>query len=191
MKIKLFIALVALSFTSVLPSFGQTSIKIGYTNIDYILTNLPDAAEIQTKLQTEKGQYDKVIQEKVAELQKVYEDYQKNAGSMSPLIRADKEKFMTNKQGEIQEFQQNAEVAIQRKQQGLLSPVLVKVQKAVDDVAKENGYTYVFNSDAGPQTAPIVLVAPDSDNITDLVFKKLGVTPPSAAAATPAAPVKK
>ncbi|MFN4084899.1 MAG: OmpH family outer membrane protein [Spirosomataceae bacterium] len=188
MKIKFVLALFALALFSGVATSAQTAVKIGYTNIDYILSNLPQAAEIQTKLQTEKAQYDKLVQEKVAELQKVYEDYQKNAASMSPVIRADKEKFMQNKQGEIQEFQQNSEVALQRKQQELLSPLLDKIQEAVDAVAKENGYTYVFNSDAGPTTSPIVLVAPDSDNITDLVFKKMGVKTPAEKAAETAKP---
>lgn len=198
MKIKFVFALLALALFTGVAASAQTAVKIGYTNIDYILSNLPQAAEVQTKLQTEKAQYDKLVQEKIAELQKVYEDYQKNATSMSPVIRADKEKFMQNKQGEIQEFQQNSEGALQRKQQELLAPLLDKIQEAVDAVAKENGYTYVFNSDAGPTTSPIVLVAPDSDNITDLVFKKLGAkTPaeraaeaPKPAATTPPAPKK-
>jgi outer membrane protein len=68
----------------------------------------------------------------------------------------------------------------------LLAPVLEKIDKTVKDVAKEAGYTYVFNTDAGPGTTPILLVAPDADNISDLVFKKLGVTPPAKTAATTA-----
>lgn len=176
MKIKLTAVLFALFLMAGLGANAQ--MKIGYTNIDYILTNLPDAKTIQEKLSTEKAQYDKLLQDKSAEFQKVYEDYQKNAATMSPVIRADKEKFLQNKQGEIQEFQQNSEYALQRKQQELLAPVLDKIQTAINDVAKENGYTYVFNSDAGPSTTPIVLVAPDQDNISNLVFKKLGVEPP-------------
>jgi outer membrane protein len=37
-------------------------------------------------------------------------------------------------------------------------------------VAKENGYTYVFNSAEG-----LILVAPPSDDILPLVKKKLGI----------------
>jgi outer membrane protein len=55
-------------------------------------------------------------------------------------------------------------------------------------VAKENAYTYVFNYDAGQGTTPIVLHAPDDANISDLVLKKMGVTPkPVTAAPAPAA----
>ena len=176
MKIKLMTSLFAVLLFAGISVNAQT--KVGYTNIDYILTNLPDAKTIQSALTTEKAQYDKLYQDKVADFQKNLEEYQKNAATMSAVIRADKEKYLQNKQGEIQEFQQNSEVALQQKQQELLAPVLDKIQKAIDDVAKENGYTYVFNSDAGPGTTPIVLVAPEQDNISTLVFKKLGVEPP-------------
>lgn len=191
MKIKFFATVFALVCFLGMNVNAQT-IKIGYTNIDFILQNIPDSKDIQTKLATEKAQYDKLLNEKIAEFQKNYEDFQKNGAAMSAVIRADKEKSLTNKQTEIQEFQQNSEAALTRKQQDLLAPVMDKIQKAIDDVAKETGYTYVFNSDAGYGTTPVVLVAPESDNITNLVFKKLGVPiPAEGAAAAPAATAPK
>lgn len=127
MKIKLMTTLLALLMLAGIGADAQT--KVGYTNIDYILTNLPDAKKIQETLTTEKGQYDKLYNDKVADFQKNLEDYQKNAATMSPVIKADKEKYLQNKQGEIQEFQQNSETALQRKQQELLAPVLDKSRK--------------------------------------------------------------
>lgn len=184
MKTKFFASLIAaIMFVGITANAQQ---KIGYTNVDFILNNLPDAKDIETKLKTEKAQYDKLLQDKVADFQKKYEDYQKNQATMSPVIKADREKELTNQNNAIQEFQQNSEGALQQKQQQLLAPVLDKIDKTIKDVAKENGYVYVFNTDAGPGTTPILLVAPDADNISDLVFKKLGVTPPAKAAATTA-----
>ena len=180
MRIKLVVT--ALVLLASLTTNAQTSVKIGWTNIDYILQNLPDFKDIQTKLTTERAQYEKLFNEKLAEGQKLMEDYQKNAATMSEVIRKDKEKVLQNKQQELNELQQNAETAIQTKQQELLAPVMDKIQTAIDAVAKENGYTYILNSDAGYGTTPVLLVAPDSDNISELVFKKLGVTPPAAAA---------
>ena len=177
MKIKLFVTVLAL-FAS-LSINAQTSVKIGWTNIDHILQSLPDSKEIQTKLTTERSQYEKLYQEKVQEYQKLFEDYQKNVANMSAVIKADKEKVLTNKQQEIQEVEQNSQQALQAKQQELVSPVMDKIQTAIEAVAKENGYTYVLNSDAGYGTTPVLLVAPDADNITNLVLKKLGVTPPA------------
>ncbi len=178
MKIKLLVA--AFAFIMSTGAFAQT-LKIGYTNIDYILQVIPDSKEIQTKLATEKQQYDKLLNEKVTEFQKNLEDYQKNSAAMTAVIRQDKEKSLTNKQTEIQEFQQNSEAALSKKYQELMAPVMDKIQAAIDVVAKESGYTYVFNSDAGAGTTPVVLVAPEQENITVAVLKKLGVEEPAEA----------
>lgn len=184
MKTKFFASLIAaIMFVGITANAQQ---KIGYTNVDFILNNLPDAKDIETKLKTEKAQYDKLLQDKVSDFQKKYEDYQKNQATMAAVIKADREKELTNQNNAIQEFQQSSEGALQQKQQQLLAPVLDKIDKTIKEVAKENGYVYVFNTDAGPGTTPILLVAPDADNISDLVFKKLGVTPPAKAAATTA-----
>ncbi len=185
MKIKLFITAVAL-----MVSLGASAqnFKLGYTNIEYILQGLPDSKDIQTKLAVDKGQYEKLIQEKTAEAQKLYEIYVKEGPSMSAVIKADKEKTLQNKQNELQELQQNSEQALQKKQQELIEPVMAKIQTAIEAVAKENGYTFVLNSDAGYGTTPVILVAPESDNITNLVFKKMGVTPPTDKKAEPAKP---
>ena len=47
-------------------------------------------------------------------------------------------------------------------------------------------YTYVFNSDAGAGTAAILLHAPEDGNISDLVLKQMGITPPAKGAPAPA-----
>jgi outer membrane protein len=183
MKIKLFITALAL-FLGL--GVNAQNFKLGYTNIEFILQNLPDSKDIQAKLSVEKGQYEKLYQEKLADAQKLLEDYQKNGASMSAVIKADKEKTLQNKQNELQELQQNSEAALQKKQQDLIEPVMTKIQTAIDAVAKENGYTFVLNSDAGYGTTPVILVAPESDNITNLVFKKMGVAIPSDKKAEPA-----
>ena len=137
MKTKIFASLfIALMFVGMA---NAQSGKIGYTNVDYILNNLPDAKDIENKLKTEKAQYDKLLQDKITAFQTKYEDYQKNGATMSAVIRADREKELQSSQTAIQEFQQNSETALQQKQQQLLAPVLDKIDKTIKDVAKENG----------------------------------------------------
>ena len=98
MKTKFFAAFItALMFVGMTNVNAQTT-KIGYTNVDYILNNLPDAKDIENKLKTEKAQYDKLLQDKIAAFQTKYEDYQKNGATMSPVIKADREKELQSGQ---------------------------------------------------------------------------------------------
>lgn len=190
MKIKFFVTAAFVLMTGLFANAQTPAMKIGYTSVDYVLVNLPESKEIDSKLKAEEAQYSKMLQDKIATFQKEYEDFNKNAGTWSEIIRNDKMKKLENDQTSINEFQQQIQQQIQKKQQTLISPVIEKIQKAIDDVAKENGYTWVFNVDAGNGIVSI-LVAPKEDDLSNLVFKKMGVTPPAPAAAAPAATAPK
>jgi outer membrane protein len=169
-------------------SYAQnTTQKIGYTNIDYIVANHPKSKQIETQLGTTRTQYQNALQEKYKTYQDKVTAYQKGASQMSEVIRTDREKELQTMQTSIQEFQQNADAELQKKQQELLDPVLQEIDKAVKDVAKENGYTYVVNTDVSPQLTPVLLYVTEDFNITDLVFKKMGITPPKPGDTKPAA----
>ncbi|KAA9331543.1 OmpH family outer membrane protein [Hymenobacter busanensis] len=208
-KFRLALAVAALTLAAAPATLAQTTapatasagpLKIGYTNVDYVLSQMPESKQIESQLKDYSTQLKNQLDTKVAEYRTKGEAYQKGAATMTDVIRADKEKELTNLQQSIQEFQQNAEQSVQQKQQQLLKPVLDKVQKTIDAVSEKNGYTYVFNSDAGYGTTPILLHGPKDGDISDLVLKEMGVTPgqnnapaatakpASTPAATPAAP---
>ncbi|MCY7352151.1 MAG: OmpH family outer membrane protein [Cytophagaceae bacterium] len=164
--------------------------KIGYTNVDYILSQMPETKVIETEIKTKEAQYQTLIGQKQKDLQDKYANYQKNSATMSEVIRADMEKQMQGLQTNLQEFQQNAVQELQGKQQQLLAPVLEKIDKAIKEVAKENGYTFVLSTDISRELSPVLLYTTEEYNLTDLVFKKMGVTP-KPVATTPAAPANK
>lgn len=170
----------------------QASQKIGFTNVDYLLSQMPELKTIETEIKTKETQYQNLLQQRQKELQDKFAAYQKNAATMSEVIRTDTEKQLQNLQASMQELQQNASTELQQKQQQLLAPVLEKIDKAIKEVAKENGYTFVISSDISNQLSPVLLYSTEEFDITSLVFKKLGVTPKPAdakpAASTGTAP---
>jgi outer membrane protein len=196
MKSKLFLAAL---LSVVFAGFqANAQVKIGYTNVDVVLGQLPETKTVEAELKTKKDQYDALYKQKVADFQTKLAAYEKSAATLSEVIKADKEKELQTAEASIQEFQKNAQDDLQKKQNQLLAPILQKIQTGIDAVAKENAYTHIFNIDAGQGTTPILLYATEESNITDLVLKKLGVTPaPKAAlpaatvpATTPATPKK-
>lgn len=158
-------------------------LKLGYTNIDYVLAQTPEAKDIQNQLTIQRTQSENEIKRMQKEFQDKLEAYEKGAAQMSEVIRKDRETELQSLQNRVQEFGRTAEQSLQTKYQQLVNPVVQKIQKAIDAVAKDNGYTYVFNLDAGANTIPILLVAPEENNITELVLRKMGIDPAKAAAA--------
>ncbi|QJW88026.1 OmpH family outer membrane protein [Spirosoma taeanense] len=162
-------------------------VKLGYTNIDYILAQTPEAKDIQNQLTIQRTQSENELKRMQKELEDKYAAYEKGAAQMSDVIRKDRETELQGLQGRIQEFGRTAEQSLQTKYQQLVNPVVQKIQKNIDAVAKENAYTYIFNLDAGANTIPILLYAPEENNITELVLKKLGIDPAKSATNAPAA----
>lgn len=190
-----FVAVMAMMIST--PIFAQSTAgtgKIAYTSVNYILMNLPEGKVIQNQLEVTKAQLDKALQETVKEFQDKYEAYQKNGPSMTEVIRADKEKELTNLQNRLQEMQTNAQQSLGVKQQQLMEPLLNKVNEAIQAVGKENGFLYIINMDGGEGNPTILYTSSEENNASDLILKKLGVDPAKIAeqakAATIKAPVK-
>jgi outer membrane protein len=172
---KLFIAASLIGFTTFAIA-QEKPLKIGYTNVDYLIASMPESKQIEGDLKVYKDQLDKQLEIKVKEFREKYDSYEKGASMMTDVIRADKEKELQDLNGQIEAFQKNAEKSLQEKQQKLMKPVLEKIQKAIDEVAVENGFTYILSSDGAMGQVPIILYGQDSLNVSDTVLKKMGIT---------------
>ena len=189
MKNKLFLAMSLVFGMAILPAKAQ--VKIGFINADYILSQMPEAKQVEEDLKNTQKQYETLYQGKVKDFQDKLAAYEKLSADpkTADIIKQDKEKELQNLQTSIQEFQQNSQSSLQKKQAQLLQPLLKKVEENMHAVAAENAYTYVFNYDAGMGTAPILLHYPADANMSELVLKKMGITPkPVTAAPATAAP---
>ena len=172
------IFVLAFLVASIAADAQDSGIKIGYTNAEFILSNMPERKEIESELQVHQQQLSAQLDAKTKDFQTKYQAYQQNMQNMIPEVRADKEQELQTLDQAIRKFQQEAEQSLARKQAELLQPVYDKIQAAIDKVAKANGYTHVFNSGQPEVGLNIILFARDEDNISDLVFKELGVEPP-------------
>ncbi|NKI87558.1 outer membrane protein [Hymenobacter sp. 1B] len=168
---------------------AQAPLKIGYTDVQYVLSQMTESKQIESELKTYNDQLGAQLKSKSTEFETKVKDYQQKSGTMTDVVKADTEKELQRLQQSIQEFQRTAEQSLQQKQQTLLKPALDKLQKNIDLVADENGFTYVFNSDGGG--SPLLLHAPKDGDISDLVLKKMGITPGAGAPikSGPASPV--
>ncbi|WP_258102720.1 OmpH family outer membrane protein [Marinoscillum sp. MHG1-6] len=156
---------------------AQQALKIGYTNADYVLSLLPEAKQIDAELKAYEKQLQNQIQAKYGSYEKLVTEYQQNVATYDELIRADKEQEIQQLQQSIQKFSQDAETSLMNKRNTLLKPVYEKIGNAIEQVAKENSYTHIFS--AGTPGFDVLLYAREDDDVSDLILKKLGVTPPA------------
>jgi len=160
-------------FTSV--AHAQSATKVGYADVDYIFSQMPEAKQIDTDLQSLQNQLKKNLETKAQEFQTKLTQYQQNATTMLDAVRQNTERELKQLQENLERLQQDAQSEIQKKQTTLMEPVYSKVGKSIEAVAKENGFTFVLNQQIGG--LDVILYGDPTMDISDLVLKKMGVTP--------------
>jgi outer membrane protein len=153
--------------------------KIGYVNLDAIVFNMPEMEGIRSELDT----YEKQLQNQVASkrntLQQKVQEYEllaQNPGADQTALK-ERENELNKLNQELQVFAQQADQAFQGKQGSLMNPVYAKVQAAIEEVRKENGYSMVLNSQI-IGAGSIVIAAEESDNLVEKIYAKLGLPMP-------------
>ena len=160
---------------STLTSFSQ-NIKIGYTNVEYILSFLPETKQVQAEVQAYGTQLQNQLQSKITDFQSKAEVFQREAASMTEIIRADKQEELQNLQNSIEKFQREAQTAITTKETELFKPLFEKISNAINKVAEKESFSHVFS--AGVPGVDVLLYAKPSDDISNLVLIELGIDPP-------------
>ena len=150
---------------------GTTSVKAqkyGHLNGQEIMMQIPGIDSLQIKLDAFQKELQATGEAMLQEFQAKKDLFDKQAGTMSASVRKVKENELLSLQNNILEFQESAQQDLENKQLELQQPCLDKLTKAIADVAKENGYTYIFDE-------RMLLYSEGGDNVSVLVKKKLGI----------------
>jgi outer membrane protein len=169
----------------VVVAYGQTqqpvAQKIGFADWGYIMENMPETKAMQAELQTHGAQLENSMKAKQQDLQAKYDAFTKMPATTPDAIKLDKQRELQTLDENLQKFQTEAQTSMQKKQSDLMTPILAKIQKNIEIVAKENAYTFIINPDLGGEMTSILLYADEKFDISDMVLKKMGITPPPAA----------
>lgn len=175
-KLKYFVVMVAIFASSV--AMAQTNQKIGHMDMQYVLSAMPEMKRVQSELQTLQSQLEKQAAAKQKEFEEKYNRYVNEGSTMAEAIRMDLEKELTQMQQSAQEFAANAQKTLQQKETQLMQPIYEKIGNAINDVAKEGGYSYIIN--AGVPGLDVLYYADSTMDVSNAVLKKMGVEPPAA-----------
>lgn len=151
-------------------AMAQKTIKLGHINSNDLMQIMPGRDSAQTVLQAEVQELETTLKTMQSEMEKRYNEYMENQSGWTELIRNTKQREIQDMGARIQEFQENAQKQLQQREQELLKPIIDRAKKAIEDVAAEGGYSYVFDSGVSA-----LLYSPESDDIMPLVKKKLGL----------------
>lgn len=182
---KHFLTIVLVSVGLLIAGSPVTAQKFGYINADDIFLLMPEIPEIQKQLEDFQQSLIKNSQDKQNAFQTAVDKFTADSATMSESLKEIKRNELVQQSQELSNQQQINQQRFQGKQQELIAPVQKKLQDAIEEVAKENGYAFIFRRED-------LLVVPEAGDIGPLVMKKLNLKAPAPAAnpATPAAPGK-
>jgi len=144
--------------------------KFGYVNSQAILAEMPEVKQAEANLEALQKQLQKKGQSEIEKFQQDYMAVQQKAerGELSPKQQEEEAERLKKKEMELGQLEQDMVQQMQEKRAELLEPIYEKVNDAIETVAKENGYTMIF--DQG-----VLLYKEDSQDVSSMVKAKLGI----------------
>ncbi|MBK8684740.1 MAG: OmpH family outer membrane protein [Chitinophagaceae bacterium] len=143
----------------------------------YILENLPEYKQAQTKLDEVSANWQKEIDAKLQEVDRMYKAYQAEQVMLSDEMKKRREDEIIKKEKEAKELQKKRfgfEGDLFKKRQELVKPVQDKVYNAVQKMAASKGYEIIFDKSAD---LSVFYNDPKLDKSDD-ILRELGVTSP-------------
>ena len=183
MKKFLTVALIAMSFLMAANEAGA-QMKIGYISSQDLLGVMPETRKADSSLQQLRAALYQNAQEKEAQLNADIEKFNRDTANMTEAKKTVKRQELQKVYQELAGEEERIQQQLQQRQQELLQPIQRKANEAVQAIAKENGYTHVFEKD-------VLIVAPSGEDILPLVAKKLNIKLPTAPGTAPAPAVPK
>ncbi|MCZ2223809.1 MAG: OmpH family outer membrane protein [Chitinophagales bacterium] len=147
-----------------------------YAVIDtkYILDKIPEYKTADQKLQTIAEQWQKEIDNKQAQLDKMYKDYEAEQYMLSDELKKKREDELFNKEKELRELQKKRfgyEGDLFKERQKLVKPIQDRVYSAVQKMAVNRGYDFILDKSEG---ITVIFADPKIDKSDD-ILRDLGI----------------
>lgn len=154
-------------------SFCMSAQKFGTINRGEIMQQMTEFAEAQSQLKTISEKYEnevKKLQEEFTKKQQEYEATDKDAATPQAVKERHAQELQDQYQ-KIQQFLQTADNDLQTQQQRLISPVVDKLNQAIQTVGQEGEFTFIY--DLSVQS--VIYSGAGTQDIAPLVKAKLGI----------------
>lgn len=167
-KIKILLIAAAISIST-----AALAQKTGYISVDQVIGIMPEVVKIDSLVQ--RYQADTINTEFASLIEQYnYKDSLLTKTDTTKMPASLRKQYRSDLEGiayQVQNWQAISQQAVQQKQNQLLAPVYRKVMQAIQAVAKEKGYTYVYDKQ-------VLILGPNGDDLLPAVAAKLKITVP-------------
>ena len=150
-----------------LVAISTSAQKLGHINSQEMMVQMKEYKAAETELERYQGELMRELEMFATLIKQDEAKYIEDEPNLTEEIKASRYQELMQKSQNFQTKQGEAEKKLQDKEAMLMQTVLKKIQEAVQKVAKENSYTYVFDTSS--------LYFAGGEDITPLLKKELGI----------------
>ncbi|MCS6991953.1 MAG: OmpH family outer membrane protein [Chitinophagales bacterium] len=150
--------------------------KLAYVDLEYILKNIPEYQDAQKRIDDLTAQWQKEIDQKYAEIDRLYKQFQAEQVLLTEEMKAKRRQEIEEKEKAARELQKKRfgyQGDLFQKRQELVQPIQDRVYDAIQKTASARQYDFVLDKSAGT----MLLYANTKLNISDQVLQTMGITP--------------
>ena len=125
-------------------SASAQNLKFAHVNFNELVMLMPEADAARAQMEASQKEAQETYQTMVEEYQAKAQKFQQNQATWTAAIKESKQKELADISNRIQEFDQSIQQELQQQQSQLMAPIQQKAIEAVNTLAKEGGYIYVF-----------------------------------------------
>ena len=143
---KKILLIIVASFLTILTTQAQ---KFAYVDTDYILNKIPEFKQAQDKLDDFSADWQKEIEGKYEDVEKMYRAYQQEEVLLTDEMKTKREEAIIKKETDAKNLQQKyfgPTGSLYVKRQELIRPIQDKIRDAIQQLAANNKYQVVFDS---------------------------------------------
>lgn len=158
-----------------IPFLVSAQLKVGVMNPERVMDALPEVEQVQQELQRFVEQRQQAFTDEYSVWIESVTEYEEQveAGTLTGQQRQQREQELAEKEQELEALEQRIQRQIQNRQNELLSPVMQRVENAMQDVAQELELEYVINRQTSMGDPVVYYASERGVDITDRVIQKL------------------
>jgi outer membrane protein len=158
-------------------SFGVEAQTLAYIDSEYVMQHIPEYSSAQKQLNATAELWQKQINDKFAEVEKMRLDYKADQVLLTDDMRKKREIEIVQKETEVNELQQSKfgfEGLLYREKLRLIKPIQDRVAKAIEEYANKENIDLVLDK----STVTLLFARPNFNGTNDVIIK-LGYKPGS------------
>jgi len=170
---KKIILILGFTLITITTAFAQ---RFAYVDSDYILKHMPEYASAQRQLETLSAQWQKDVDQRYQEIDRLYKAYQADEVLMTPDMKKRRQAEIDDKEKSAKEFQRQKfgpDGELTQKSNTIIKPIQDKMTKAIQAVAESEDIDMIFDKNSA---VAMLYASPRYDKSAD-VITKLGLKP--------------